>query len=132
MVSWLTTGIRCARAAPRTTPITKAPAIPNADTLSVFRSPSRSSSWFSETNAQRSYAARIMAATEERPPRGGRSWSSCGRGLRAHRGHVRRARRCVGHILVRPQNVAREVRHEPWGDVVAQNRQEEILPLHDV
>ena len=49
--SWLITGIRCARAAPSTLPITTAPTIAIADTSSVRCKPSSSASLFSRRNS---------------------------------------------------------------------------------
>ena len=53
-VSWLTTGMRRARAAPSTRPMTNEPAIATRETLIVLTRPSSNSRQFSDTNAQRS------------------------------------------------------------------------------
>src|SRR4051794_23480486 len=63
-VSWLTTGTRWARAAPRTTPMTNAPAMATADTFSVFWNPWKSSSQLVETKPQRSKANSIGGSGE--------------------------------------------------------------------
>src|SRR6188472_4583451 len=68
-VSWLTTGMRRARAAPRTSPITNDPAIATRETLIVFTRPSRSSRQFSDTNAHRSYTASVIGRDGRWPRR---------------------------------------------------------------
>ena len=85
------TGTRCARAAPRTSPMTKAPAIAIAETSSVRRRPARSSSPFSETNDQsKATASDVTASGRQERPREARPLRRSDRTvpLRAHRREI--------------------------------------------
>src|SRR4029079_8054614 len=129
-VSWLTTGMRRARAAPSTRPITNEPAIATRETLIVLTRPSSSSRQFSDTNAHRSYTASVMGrgwavTASPRPPPGLVR-------LRAHSVEAGEARRPVLEVLVWSQAVLQERRHEARRDVAADDRREEILLLHEV
>src|SRR5690242_18639773 len=111
-VSWLTTGTRCARAAPSSSPITKEPAIATAETFSVLMKPWTSSSQLTETKAQRSSANGITVSQRRRPA--ARLLLGC---LRADRLDARRARRRVREVVVGTQDVRRERAQEPAGHV---------------
>ena len=62
--SGLTTGSLCARAAPRTMPITSEPAIPMAATLRVAFSPCQKSGRWSQMNCQSKLASRVTKRME--------------------------------------------------------------------
>src|SRR5919206_1751620 len=119
-----TTGMRWARAAPRTAPTTKEPAIAIADSSSVCPSPCASSPALSVTNDH----SKVTASISQK-----RGAAACrplpGSLLRAHR--LGRALR-IAEADLRPQDVLRESRQEPPRDVVLQDPVEEVALAHEV
>src|SRR5687767_13353554 len=97
------TGTRCARAAPSTSPMTKAPAIAIADTSSVRRSPASSSSPLSVTNDQSKAMARAFIGEGQERPRVTRPL--LGSAVVSLRAHGRDIDLVVGERLLRPQDV---------------------------
>src|SRR4029079_13144880 len=133
--SWLTTGIRCARAAPSVRPMIDAPAIAMAETVSVRRRASTSSSRLSRANDQTSprndgssRPTITGAGSEERPRERPLFSRGTTRPLRALR---RRVAMGVAEVVVRPEDVLLEGREHPRGDVVLQDRVEGVALLHD-
>src|SRR5919201_25955 len=119
--------MRCARIAPRTTPIANAPRIPIAATLNVRSSPCRNSEWCTQMKCQLKLARTAMlrrggaaahAAAAPSPPL-----------LRAA------VRRRVGpdricEVVLRPRHVVDEARHEARRGVRPQDLGELVALLH--
>src|SRR5947208_8852436 len=123
--SWLTTGIRCARAAPSTSPTTKAPAIEISETFSVTQRPCRNWSRLSQMKDHSKLAMTLIGGSE-----GGRRARPPSQSLPADRLRVRTRR--VPKGVRRARHVLLEDRVEPARDRVLHDLPELIPLLHQL
>src|SRR5207248_8234820 len=118
------TGIRCARTAPRISPMANAPAMAIPDTSSVRTRPPSSARQFSERNDQSKERASIRGVSGRR--------TAAAHGRSALRALRRRVVFRVVEDLLRAQDVLREGGEEPRGNARLHDRVERVALAHDV
>src|SRR6266508_3737177 len=116
--------MRCARAAPSTSPIPNAPAMPIAETFSVLSSPSTNSERCSQRKCQSMLARIVIAETGAAASRAAAPLQRLGGGAVRRRVAVHR----VAEALAGPRDVRGEVVDERLRRILLQRDLEEEVP----